>query len=156
MMTTRTKIIIVVVYTAVVAASGSYFTPTKVKTETKVVTVEKKVSDTDTKKKVRKIVVVHTIVKPDGEKDITSTTTDDTNTDTAKKTTDQASTETDKTKQTTQTAPKITISALGGYDFLRLTPVYGASFTRPFIGPVTFGAWGLSNLTFGLSAGLTF
>ena len=35
-------------------------------------------------------------------------------------------------------------------------PVYGASLTKEFIGPVTIGAFGLTNGTLGVSIGLNF
>ena len=61
----------------------------------------------------------------------------------------------------TVTPPKkgtINVSALVGTRFLSPDgiPLYGASFTKEFIGPVTLGAWGLNNGTIGVSIGFNF
>lgn len=58
------------------------------------------------------------------------------------------------------TAPKtslINISALGSLDTSRgFVPVYGISASKEFIGPITLGAFGLTNGVVGLSVGVNF
>lgn len=51
---------------------------------------------------------------------------------------------------------KINISALVGTDIHDLKPMYGISASKEFIGPITLGAWGLTNGTAGISVGLDF
>lgn len=54
---------------------------------------------------------------------------------------------------------KTNISALAGYDFTHvraLTPVYGVSVTREVLGPITVGAFGLTNGVVGISLGVSF
>lgn len=53
----------------------------------------------------------------------------------------------------------INISGLVGNDFSKswsLTPIYGISVTKEFLGPVTLGGYGLTNGIIGLSIGLNF
>ncbi len=60
----------------------------------------------------------------------------------------------------TITPPKLNtlnISALIGTDPLNsFKPLYGLSVTKQFLGPITVGAWGLTNSTVGLSIGINF
>ena len=63
--------------------------------------------------------------------------------------------------QQTITPPKtgtLNISGLIGNDFSKglSGEVYGASVTKEVLGPVSLGAWGLTNGTVGLSIGLSF
>ena len=159
-LTTKNKVIIVAVYTVTAIAVGRWSLPATVKTEIKTVTVEKLVENKETNKDTEKHkkVVVHEVDKPTGEKDITTTTTDDdkekTVTDDAK-TTDVAKT-TDNLKEVTRSQDKVTLSMLGGYDLYHSQFVYGASVSKPILGPITLGAWGLNNGTVGASLGLTF
>ena len=141
---------------------GRYATPPKVVTVTKIVTVEKKVdtSTVDDKKQRHKKVTITEIVKPDGTKEVTTVITDDTESDNKKNTTDTtdiSKSETDK-KEVTNSASRVTISALGGasLSFGSNPLIYGASISKPVLGPLTLGVWGLSNATGGLSIGLTF
>lgn len=66
----------------------------------------------------------------------------------------------DKTKEShTQVSAqsKINVSALVGNDFNNpFLPIYGVSASKEFLGPITVGAWGLTNGTIGLSLGLNF
>ena len=53
---------------------------------------------------------------------------------------------------------KTNISALAGNDFSKSIPkpIYGVSFSREFIGPITIGAFGFNNGVIGVSIGLNF
>lgn len=141
------KIIIAVVALAVSFAVGRYTVPEKVKIETKVVQVEKQDTDKDTHKKT----IVTVVQKPNGEKDSTTTTT----VDVVSKTDSIISDKSDTTKQITK-GSSTTLSLLGGYNLNNNTPTYGLSVTKPVLGPVTIGAFGLNNGTVGASVGLTF
>jgi len=83
-----------------------------------------------------------------------TTITEDTNT--------QARKDKDTNISVTQTItpPKtslINISGLASLDTSRgFTPVYGISASKEFIGPITLGAFGLTNGTIGLSIGVNF
>lgn len=126
----------------VVAAylAGYFLSPHKIKTETKTVEVEKIVTKV-VKQKVRikenkdgsKETVIITDTKSDEKTDIDSK---------------------ESNKEVTN-GSRLNISVLAGSSF-PLNWTFGVSATRQVLGPITFGAWGLSNGTFGLSAGLNF
>lgn len=59
-----------------------------------------------------------------------------------------------ETVKTNIARPRVGLSALVGTDFN--VPVYGIAVNKEFIGPITLGAWGLTNKTVGLSIGLNF
>ncbi len=59
----------------------------------------------------------------------------------------------DSTKQNIGRS-KVNLSALVGTDFT--SPAYGLHVSKEFLGPITLGAWGLTNKTVGLSVGLNF
>ncbi len=91
--------------------------------------------------------------KPDGTTKTTTKTIEDTET---KKQTDKNSvTRTDQTVMPLKTNT-LNVSALAGLDLSRQTPVYGVSLSKQFIGPITLGAYGLTNGTVGISIGLNF
>lgn len=135
-------------------AAGRYTTPIKVVEKT--VVVEKIVKVKDEEKDQHKEVTKTTVTKPDGSTQTTETTV----TDTKKKT--QTDTVADKDvsteKSVTFEQSRITISAMFGSNLsgLFVPPVYGLSATKPILGPVTLGGWGLSTGVFGVSLGVTF
>lgn len=157
-MENRTKILVA---TAVILASyafGRFSTPDHVKIETKIVEVEKKTTDTELNKDKHKETTTVEITKPDGTKEKTTKTVEDTKTDKTTKSTE----ETDRTEESSKEVSrgsKVTLAALGGVS-LNLTgtsPIlYGGILTKPVLGPITIGVWGLSNATTGLAVGLTF
>lgn len=61
---------------------------------------------------------------------------------------------TDEKTKLNAARPRVGLSALVGTDFS--TPVYGFAVNKEFIGPITLGAWGLTNKTLGVSIGLNF
>lgn len=151
-MSLKYKIIIVIAYTATAVAMGRYLTPEKIKIETKIVEVEKKTVDKNDNK--HKHTVITEIDNKDGSKE---TKTDIVYTD--EKTTavtDDVNKTTDTVKEITKGSDKVTISALGGFDFNTLKPVYGASVSKPLLGPIAIGAWGVSSGQVGISIGLQF
>lgn len=164
MLTKEAKVGLLVVIVLCVSsfAVGRYTTPVQIKTETKIVEVEKKtnVSDSDKKKERHKKTTTIEETLPDGTKRKTTVVTDDTQSDSQKH--DSSSSETSKSetdkKEVTNRTSLVTISALGGASIsLGNVPlIYGASITKPVLGPITIGIWGLSNSTAGLSLGLSF
>lgn len=162
-MPVKYKIIIALVTVLTAFAFGRYSAPEKVKIETKTVEVEKKTTD-QTKKVDRNKhlkTVTTTEERPDGTKVTTTTTTVDTdtksNTDTAIN--DDKTKNTETTKEVTRGGNKVTISALAGakVSFSEpLTPIYGGMVNKELLGPITIGAFGLSDGVGGIALGLTF
>jgi hypothetical protein len=153
-MENRTKIIIASVALLTSYAFGRFSAPDHVKIETKIVEVEKKVTDTDKEKHQKK--VVEEIELPDGTKKKTTTIVQDTDTKTHVE--DDKSKTSDTIKETDK-GSKVTLAALGG---VALHPngtdpiLYGGMISKPILGPITVGIWGLSNATAGAAVGLTF
>ena len=107
------------------------------------------VKQVDRDKDTRTQTVVTTVKSPDG----TVKTVETRDTTTSIKT---------EIKQVNTTAvkspPKLNISALVGNDFSQrsIVPLYGISIQKEVLGPVTVGAFGLTNGTIGISLGLDF
>lgn len=131
---------------AIAFAFGRYTAPMvpNVKTKVNETIDDKKATDKDVHKKI-------VIVK---EKDKTTTTI-----------TEDTDTKTNETKDTnikvdqTVTAPArstLNVSGLAGIDFVKGQPVYGASVSKELLGPITVGAYGLTNGVVGLSIGINF
>ena len=109
--------------------------------------VDKTTAVTDAKVTKKKTTTVVT-KKPDGT---TSTETSVTETNGATKTTKG------ETRKVAATERKNAINALVGVDIGKaFVPVYGVSYTREVLGPVTLGAYGLTNGTIGVSIGVNF
>ncbi len=128
-------------------AAGRASSPEKVKIEKEIVEVEKKVED-----KHKEIVKVE-VVRPDGTKETTTKTVEDT-TKTSDKSKDAKTSE-----ERTAASSKLSVNALVGAPFNLsggLTPVYGGHIHRALIGPLELGLWGMTNATAGISIGLTF
>lgn len=145
----RDKVLASIVVIAASFAFGRYSAPSD-----SIKTVETNQTDTQTQK--------------DTETKKTTTITEDT---TGKKTTvinEDTTTTTKKDKQSNTTVDQsvtptnkdiLNVSALiasDGFSLSNITPVYGLSVTKNFIGPVTMGAFGLTNKTIGVSFGLNF
>lgn len=158
-MTLLQKVSLVSAACLVVFAAGRYSAPEKVKIEVRTVEVEKKVeqvvSDTDKHKET----TVTETVKPDGTKETTTKTVEDTRKKTDDKSKDTTDVRVDSVQETTRGSSKVTISALVGAPLSLsgpLLPVYGGAITKPILGPLTLGIFGLSSGVAGFSAGLTF
>jgi hypothetical protein len=148
----KTKAIISVVAIATAFASGRYSVnqPPAVKlVETSKTQVEQRAD-----KDIHETTKTETVKEPDGEVKTTVVETKDTvsKVDTEK--------QVDMSVQLTQTPAKrstINISALVALDALHgFTPCYGVSASKEFIGPITVGAFGLTNGTLGVSVGVNF
>jgi len=155
----KTKIAIAVVALLAAFAAGRYLTPEKIQIVTQTVTAEKKTDVTNTDDKKNTVTVVHEVRSPNGIVDTTTTTTVSDKRDTSSRSTDSKSESTMVDKTITTSSSKVTVSALAGAKIVDpgVNPlVYGVSLTKPILGPITVGVWGLSNSTIGASIGLTF
>jgi len=146
-MTVKTKLLIVGVALLAAFAAGRYTVPEKVKIVTQTVEVEKKQENSDLKEHTKTTIVK----KPDGS----SVTTIETVADDKTNETDSSTIDTQTSKEITRES-QVTISALAGVNISSPAMVYGASVTKPILGPITIGLWGLSNATIGVSVGLSF
>lgn len=157
-MNNKTKVLIVIVYTAVVAASAYYLAPQKIKIEKEIVTVEveKKTQVVNKDKKLEKKTT--TKKNADGSS-TTETTTVITDNSTTKDTEDKTinNKETDK-KEIIKSKGHTTITALAGVDINRTSEgvTYGASVNRDLLGPIGISIYGLSNGNLGCGISLTF
>lgn len=159
---TKQKLGIVAGYSVLLIACTYYFSPTKIKIETKTVeivkTVEVEKKDTAKDRK-RKLTIIEK-KESDGSSEKTTVITDDTSSNTsidiAKDTTDSKAIE--SSKVTERATDKVTISALAGANPFKPTDglVYGGSITKPLLGPIAGGLFGMSNGVVGASVGLTF
>jgi hypothetical protein len=152
-MTTKQLIIIGVVLLLTAFAVGRWSAPEKVKIQT--VTVEKKTDDKQTAIDDHKVTTITETDKPDGTKVKKTVISDNKDTHIEDKKTDDLTQTT--TKETEKSSSKVTISALAALNVTKPgLPIYGASITRPILGPITVGLFGLQNGTAGVSVGLTF
>ncbi len=151
-MTNRTKVIIAVVLLTAVFAAGRLSAHTKIKIEKEIVEVEKKSSESD--KDSHKKTTIVDIELPDGTKKRTTVVENDTHQET--KDSSSVSLAEKDSKEIVKDSGKLNISALGGVSSITSTPlpVYGLAVSKPVLGPITLGIWGLSNLTVGVSLGL--
>jgi hypothetical protein len=150
-MNSRTKYIIAGVSVVLAFAGGRFLAPEKVKIETKIVEVEKKTKVKDKKKDT----TIVEITRPDGTKEKKTVITEDTKT----KTDQETKTDTSKSVERIGQSGKTHISLLAGGTFssgLTAPVVFGGHITHSVFGPITIGVFGLSNGTFGGSAGVQF
>ena len=152
-MSTKAIVIISVVALLTAFAVGRWSAPEKVKIQT--VTVEKKTDDKKVNTDDNKVTTITETDKPDGTKTKVTVISDKKDTQVVDKKTDDL-TQT-VTKEVDRSTSKVTISALAALNVSKLgVPIYGASVTKPILGPITVGAFGLQNGTVGVSLGLSF
>lgn len=152
-METKYKLIVCTVSLLVAFALGRYTVPVEVKIEKQIVTVEveKKVNDLKTNE--RRVETEE--VRLDGtkvRKIVTNTSTDSHQTSSNE---ERAAT---IEKETRDSRARLTASLLGGLSVSDLTqpPVFGLHVSKPILGPITFGVWGLTSKVGGISVGLQF
>lgn len=154
-MTPKTKVILAILALSTTFAFGRFSAPTKVVTETKLVEVEKKTSESDSERDKHKTTTTTETTKPDGTKETTTTTTEDSATKKETSSTDDTSKTSDTIKTAENDSGRVNISLLGG-----LTrdpePVYGLHVSARVLGPITAGIWGMTNRVYGISVGLSF
>lgn len=169
-MTTKQKVIGVVVLVVVSAAVGRFTAPEKVKIEKEIQIKEvvKEVVAKDTKsvknKDQRKEVVTSRIIRPDGTIEETSKTVLNTNVNDKKNVNLNKTTDLDKNlnskeskvveyrKSTTQ------LSVMAGVKINDLTSGmrYGGAVSKDVLGPISIGVFGFTDGTCGASLGLRF
>ena len=151
------EIIIGCVLILLAFAFGRFTAPEKVVTETKIVEVEKKTEDKKTDKQKHKKITRTTVIKPDGTQIITEVITDDVESKTETTKTEESSKSSGTLKEVTKDKQKITVAALGGINYSGApVPVYGGIISKPILGPIAVGVWGLTDKTFGASLGVSF
>lgn len=154
-MTTKTKVILVILALISTFSVGRLSAPTKVVTETKIVEVEKKTSESESERNKHKTTTTTTTKHPDGSETTTTTTSEDSTTDKKTATTDDLNKTSDTVKTVESDVGRVTISALAGLKITDPTPTYGVHVTSRIIGPINAGIWGLSSGILGISVGLS-
>lgn len=150
-MTSRQKYILAGVLIIAAFASGRFLTPEKVRIETKIVEVEKKVKVKDKKKDT----TIIEITRPDGTKEKKTVITEDTKT----KTDQERKTDAVQTVERSRQAGRTSVSILAGGTLasgFTAPVVFGVHASRAVLGPVSVGVFGLSNGTLGGSLGVSF
>ena len=161
-MTPKAKIIVAAVALLTAYAFGRYSAPTKIKTVTQTVEVEKKVdqTQTDAERNRRRETTTTKETHPDGTTTETTHTVEETEThkETDKSTTDDLTKSTTQEKEITRDSSKVTIAALGGIRVTSLSspPVYGGQVYRPILGPIGLGVGAFTDGTVFFSVGLSF
>lgn len=160
-MSTKLKIAVGAIALLAAFAAGRFLTPEKVRIETRTVEVEKKTSESSSDTNIdrhRETTTTET-TRPDGTKEKKTTVVEDTqaNRKHDDKTDDEKSSDSSSVKIVERSSAKVTISALAAVNPFTPGPfLYGASISKPILGPLSLGAFGFSDGRIGLSAGLTF
>lgn len=142
-MTIRTKILLTVLAMVVSFAAGNYTAQRITKTES-----VKSVDSTDT---TIKTTTTTTTTKDKEGKETTTTKTDTITAIKEKEVIKSNKNETEVSKRAL-----LNVSLLGAITQNESKPIYGISVSKSFIGPITMGAFGLTNGIFGISIGLNF
>lgn len=139
---------------------GRWSGPEKIKIEKQIVEVEKKstTKDTEAERNKHKETTVTEVTKPDGTKETTTHTVEETSTD--KKTGESDSVESSRasseTKEIEKSSGKTTLSVMAGTNISNPKVVYGAAAYHPILGPIGVGIWAFTDTTFGGSIGISF
>lgn len=154
----KTKIIISIIVLITAFAFGRYTVPEK--TTSKDIYKESSSKTTEKDKETHKKTIITETTKPDGTKEKTTTVTEDSENH---KTTDSTKTsDKEKETETIRGDSKVTVSMLGGVGLSNPSEfLVGVAVSKPILGPVTVGLWGLNkygttNFNGGASLGLTF
>ncbi len=151
------KVLISVAVIAIAFAGGRYSTPVKTVTKIQTVTVEKETTKTDTDTAIHKIITKTEVDKPDGTKTITTVTRDDTTKKTDSTSSDDKNTTSSTVEVSVKGSQKVNLAILAGTNYHDIgTLIVGAHVSTNLIGPVTIGAFGLSDGVLGVSLGLEF
>ena len=126
---------------------GRYSAPEKIVTETKTVTVE--VEKKDVEKEANQEKTVTEIKYPSGETVTRTKVRHDTVSLLKESNSDKVMTD---DKKTVENNAGTSFSVMAGVKDWSL--IYGISATKPILGPITLGIWGLSDASFGLQLGL--
>jgi hypothetical protein len=156
-MSEKTKTLITLALMVFSFAAGRWLVPEKVKIEKQIVEVEKKSKDKNAEKNTRKTTTTTKTVYPDGRVEESTVVVEETDRKSSSTEVSEGNKTETELKEITNSSSKVSIQGLAGY---RLTtselPLLGLSVSKPILGPITVGVWGLNNSTFGASLGLTF
>lgn len=157
-MSTKLKVVFVGLSLLTTYAIGRWAAPEKVVVKKEIVEVEKKTDSSSSEANKQKDTETHIIEHPDGTKETVITTHENWEKNHSDNSSSISSSSEKDSKEVTNSRSKVTISAMGGVnlDSLIGPPILGVSATKPILGPITVGLWGLSNKTLGASVGLTF
>lgn len=137
-------------------AFGHYFRPVEVKETDKIVTTDKKqdMTVTDTKQNEHKRTVI--VEEPNGKKTTTIEDVIDSDNHKTNVAIDTSKETEDKSKITINSTSKLNISLLAGVSSFLNSPtlIYGVSFSREVLGPITLGLYGFTNKSGGVSLGI--
>lgn len=157
----RSRLLYSVVALVVAFAFGRYTAPDRIEIKREIVTVEVENKQTQKDQSIdqnKKTTEIH-VTRPDG------TTFKKKITQTEKKTDTQLNQTIEREKDTTQreskvveTSRRLSVSVIAGPDFTNFAApiVFGGHISRPFIGPISLGIWGLNSGVGGMSLGLQF
>lgn len=159
-MTTRLKILLAILALVTSYAFGYWTAPEKVKIEKQVVESTKNTenSNTDINRDKHKETTTTETIRPDGTRETTTKTVEDTKTDKKKNESDTSEStraETD-TKETEKSSSKTSILFMAGASLSAAPVNYGLAVSRPTLGPITVGVFGLQSGIIGGMLGLTF
>jgi hypothetical protein len=152
-MTTKYQIITAVSLVVLAFAFGRYSVTKDASKQVTTQTHEQVDTQVQKDKDVHTITTTTTEKAEDGSQ-ITKTVVDQTSV--AHTAEEQEATIDTKKQVITTSAPRTTVSGLAGIDFHTKQPTYGAMVQRQLIGPISVGVWGLSNLSGGISVGVSF
>lgn len=156
-MSTKYKVVLAAIALLGAFAAGRYLAPEKIKIEKQIVEVEKKSSNKDAEKNTRKTTTVTKTTYPDGRVEERTVVVEETDRKSSSTTVSEGSKTENEVTEVTHSSSRVTISALAGAPTSSLQlPVYGVAISKPVLGPITVGAWGLSSGVIGASLGLTF
>jgi hypothetical protein len=151
--TNKREVIFVVIGLVTAFAFGYYFgdAPVQRSTETKT----KRETQVEEKKNVQTHTTTTTTKSPTGA--VTTTTVTDTSVVAIKDTDTRVENSTTSTENS-QKRSKVSVQALLALDLQKgiQQPIYGIAAQKEFIGPITLGAFGLTNGVIGVSIGLNF
>jgi hypothetical protein len=152
-MTTKFTLALIAVALLTSFAAGRWSAPEKIKIQT--IEVEKKTDDKKVVTDDKKRTTIVEVDKPDGTKVKTTVIADVSDIKAYDKITDDV-TKT-QTKEIDKSSSKVTISLLVAINLTGpYLPTYGVAITKPILGPITVGLFGLQDRTIGASVGLTF
>lgn len=160
-MSTKGRIFLGAVLILGAFAFGRYSAPEKIKVEKEIVRVEveKKEKSKDQSVDEQKDTTTIEVTKPDGTKIKKRVVRQDRKTETSTdEKTDRVSQTKKKETKVVENSRRISVSVIAGPNFtdLKAPIVFGGYISRPFMGPVTLGIWGLSSGVGGVSVGLQF
>lgn len=153
-MTLKSKILALVGGLLIAFALGRYSAPGGQSTASTSTTTQTQTTDTTKNRDTHKHTQVTHTKDADGKETTVTVVDEDTTVVTDKK---QDKVTDEKKTEVVQARKTLNVSALAGVDVRDLTtPVYGVSVTKEIAGPITIGAFGLTNGVVGISLGISF